>query len=66
MMDHQDDRGIRDSDSSLLECLQMLGVFLHAGLDSPGPQLPLLKFGIVSFSFRVSLSPTLGTVRLLG
>lgn len=36
MMDRQDDRGIRVSESSLSECLQMLGLFLLAGLDSPG------------------------------
>lgn len=37
MMDHQDDRGIKDSDSLFSQCLKKLGVFLHAGLDSPGP-----------------------------
>lgn len=62
-MDYQDDHRIRDSDSLFCECLKILGVFLHAGLHSPGAvALSVLKFGIVSFSFWVSLSSTWGTV----
>lgn len=35
-MDHQDDCGVKDSDSLFFECPEILGVFLHTGLDSQG------------------------------
>ena len=36
MLDHQEGCGVKDSDSSFFECLKVLGVVLHAELDSWG------------------------------